>query len=172
MFYKLLVEAPSSVYLTFHKDPDVPPPLAGKDDLDRTVEALSTESLVSTVLLIDGHEDSRTMYAIILRHCGHTVLEARGGSEALLLAAAHPPDLIICDVLLPQLSGLETLELLQQQLGGIPAIAIASSLIHRPEVRALNAGCVALLTRPVYPLVLAEYANLVLRRKRLLQGKP
>ncbi len=67
----------------------------------------------ATIVLAEDEADLRTVYAECLRRCGHTVWEAADGAEAALKVQAHNPDLLLLDLWMPILNGLEVLEQLQ-----------------------------------------------------------
>jgi len=58
-----------------------------------------------SVLIVDDHEDSRVAASLLIQTFGVLVRTARDGEEALQLIAAHPPDLILCDLQMPRLDG-------------------------------------------------------------------
>lgn len=67
----------------------------------------------STIVLAEDEKDLRHVYAESLRRAGHTVWEAADGAEAAALVRAHKPDLLILDLWMPILNGLEVLEQLR-----------------------------------------------------------
>lgn len=70
---------------------------------------------MATVLVADDDRNTRLLVRTVLGHAGHTVLEAKDGSEALELAAAHQPHLILLDLSMPSMSGPEFLRALRAQ---------------------------------------------------------
>ena len=71
-------------------------------------------SLKSTSILIaNDHDDNRELLFIVLSGAGYSVREARNGSECLAQALDHPPDLIVMDIQLPHVSGLELIATLK-----------------------------------------------------------
>jgi DNA-binding response OmpR family regulator len=70
----------------------------------------SHEHVVTTIVLAEDEADLRALYAECLRREGHVVWEASDGAEALALVRAHAPDLLLLDIWMPILNGLEVLE--------------------------------------------------------------
>jgi DNA-binding response OmpR family regulator len=73
----------------------------------------------ATIVLADDDADLRALYADCLRRDGHVVLEAADGGEALKLVRDHTPELLLLDVWMPILNGLEVLERLGQSSSAI-----------------------------------------------------
>lgn len=70
---------------------------------------------MATVLIADDDRNTRLLVRTVLAHAGHTVLEAKDGSEALELAVTHQPQLILLDLSMPSMSGPEFLRALRAQ---------------------------------------------------------
>jgi two-component system cell cycle response regulator DivK len=111
-----------------------------------------------TVLIVDDFEDSRTMYAAFLRYSGYGVVEAANGLEAIAQATAVLPDIIVMDLSLPELDGLEATRRIksESQTGGIPIIALTGHTLEGPTQDARRAGCDAFLAKPCLPDTLLE----------------
>jgi two-component system, cell cycle response regulator DivK len=108
------------------------------------------------VLLVDDLEDSRVMYAEYLTRSGYRVAQAADGREALALARALLPDVVVMDLTLPVLDGWEAIRQLKSDPRTIGSLVIAltgHSLVRHAE-RARKAGCDALLTKPCLPSTL------------------
>jgi DNA-binding response OmpR family regulator len=71
-------------------------------------------SVVATIVLAEDDSDLRTIYAQCLRQAGHVVWEAEDGAQALALVRSHSPELLLLDIWMPILNGLEVLEQLAQ----------------------------------------------------------
>ena len=87
------------------------------------------------VLVVDDHSDIRLIYSRILRDAGYDVHSARDGSEAMEEVELHPPDLILLDVFMPVMNGVEFLEQLRQRSNNanIPVV-LMSAVPDNPEV--------------------------------------
>ena len=73
----------------------------------------------ATIVLAEDESDLRAVYAECLRRSGHTVWEAADGAEAASLVHAHNPDLLLLDLWMPILNGLEVLEQIRDDRGAI-----------------------------------------------------
>ena len=105
--------------------------------------------MASTVLIADDHDDNRELMQILLSAAGYAVHEARYGSECLVLAREHLPDLIVMDLSMPGLDGYGVLrELKADQLTlEIPCMAVtAHADLDRGQ--ALKTGFSAYVSKP------------------------
>jgi signal transduction histidine kinase/ActR/RegA family two-component response regulator len=105
------------------------------------------------VLVVDDHEDSRTMLCMLLEQIGHTALEAVDGIDGVQLALSSRPDVAIIDIGLPGIDGYEVARRLRVLPGGAPAVMIALTGYGQDEdrQRALQAGFDIHLVKPVDP---------------------
>ena len=103
------------------------------------------------VLLVEDNEDNRTLFGIILRYHNFEVVEAADGEAAVTLAHEHRPDVILMDLGLPGMDGLEATERLKEdaRTSHIPVIALTA--FHSAESDAIAAGCAGFLTKPCPP---------------------
>ena len=102
------------------------------------------------ILVVDDEADSREMLATYFQLEGFDVAEAADGYEAVERALAEPPDLVVMDMAMPVLDGLDSTRAmrLHDPLRRVPIIALtAFGSFYRP--RALAAGCDELLAKPV-----------------------
>ncbi len=110
------------------------------------------------ILVADDEDDIRLIIKILLSRSGFEVVEARDGREALEIATANPPDLAVFDIRMPQMTGLEALELLKANpaTAGFP-ILIVSAYVQESEIskgRAL--GAAGYVTKPFQPTDLLD----------------
>lgn len=105
------------------------------------------------VLVVDDHDDSRTIARLVLESAGFRVAEAGGGLEGLRLATELRPQVILLDLVLPGLDGWEIARLLRRDRLTKRAIVIAVTAIANADdqARAIDAGCDEVLTKPVSP---------------------
>jgi CheY-like chemotaxis protein len=103
------------------------------------------------VLVVDDVGDHRALLVGMLQPLGFELVEAAGGEQALALAAAHRPDLILMDIVMPDLSGLDVIRRLRQlpALGDVPVVAASASASLEDQRVALEAGARAFLPKPV-----------------------
>lgn len=119
------------------------------------------------ILLVDDYEDARVMYGHFLRMSGYQSIEAATGEEALELAHAHLPDLILLDMSLPGIDGWEvTAELKRdEKTKHIPIVALTAHALQAERQRTERAGCDGFLAKPCAPPdLLAEIARLLGQR--------
>lgn len=104
-----------------------------------------------TIMVVDDYEDMRRVTHFALETLGYRVVEAASGAEAVELAQAELPDLIIMDLSMPNLDGFEAIHRIRRLLGLHDVAVIAFSAHTAQEVRddALAAGCRAFLSKPV-----------------------
>lgn len=102
-------------------------------------------------LLVEDFEDSRFMMRRLLEMAGYAVVEASDGEEAVALALAEQPALILMDLSLPKLDGLAATRQIRQHQGVSKTPIVAVSAHDSPESRteALEAGCDEYVTKPI-----------------------
>lgn len=110
-------------------------------------------SVEKTVLLVEDNEDNQEIYRIILTHHGFLVLQAWDGERGVQMARRHAPDLILMDLTMPVIDGLEATRLLKADpaTAGIPIIALTAHAETEDRTAAEEAGCVSFLSKPVEP---------------------
>jgi CheY-like chemotaxis protein len=117
------------------------------------------------ILIVDDYAGARYMRSRILSDAGYEVLEAENGEQALRLAGSVRPALILLDVNLPDISGVEVCTRLRRdpQTAGIPVIQITGAwLSEEARQRGLASGANAYLTEPVDEvMLLREVVNLL-----------
>ena len=103
-----------------------------------------------------------------LRAGGYTLLKAIDGEEALDIAIRSQPDLIIMDIHLPKLNGLEVTRRLRQMPGfnHIPIIALTAYAMKGDKEKFIGAGCDAYLPKPINTRELPKMINKMLLRRR------
>jgi CheY-like chemotaxis protein len=101
------------------------------------------------VLIADDHEDSRDALSTLLDAYGYTVVQAANGAEALERARAAVPDLILMDMMMPQVDGFAATRELRadERFRSVPIIAITAMEGARREV--LEAGCDDVVVKPL-----------------------
>jgi CheY-like chemotaxis protein len=116
------------------------------------------------VLLVEDHRDTREMYAMVLDFEGMKVSEAERGTQALTLIESEPPSLVVTDLHLPDMSGLE----LTRHIKANPATSHVAVVLLTGEAfldiegDARAAGCATVCLKPCAPDVLVEVIGQVL----------
>ncbi len=104
---------------------------------------------MANILVIDDNLTNRETYADILEGEGHTVLSAGSGEEGLAKLTAAAMDAVLCDLKLPNLDGLATMELAHEKHGPLPWILITGHGNEETAVAAIKQGAFNYLTKPV-----------------------
>ena len=125
--------------------------------------------LTGTILIVDDNRVNRLLLGRGLEHRGHTVLFAEHGREALELLRGQRFDLMLLDVLMPELDGYVVLEELQRdpRLRDTPVIMTSALDELDSVVRCLEMGAEDYLTKPVNAVLLNARINATLEKKRL-----
>lgn len=117
------------------------------------------------VLVVEDHPDNRRLINIILRHKGHEVVEAETGEEGVEAAMAERPDLILMDIVLPGIDGVETARRIRNSAAvSIPIIALTSMVMKSDRERILAAGCEAVVEKPFDPATIMETIDSIMRK--------
>jgi len=104
-----------------------------------------------TVMIVEDNELNMKLFHDLLEARGYRTVETRSGVEALELARAHRPDLIIMDIQLPEISGLDVTRRLKAdpELKVIPVVAVTAFAMKGDEERIRAAGCEGYLSKPI-----------------------
>ncbi|HXE70683.1 MAG TPA: response regulator [Hyphomicrobiaceae bacterium] len=107
--------------------------------------------LPKTVLIVEDNELNMKLFHDLLDAHGYRTLQTRTGMEALKLAREHRPDLILMDIQLPEVSGLEVTKWLKDDddLREIPVIAVTAFAMKGDEARIRQGGCEAYISKPI-----------------------
>ena len=103
------------------------------------------------ILLVEDTEDNRFMMHRLLEMDGYIVVEARNGQEAVTIARAEKPQLILMDLSLPVIDGLAATKLLRRipEFAETPIIAVSAHDTADFKAEALAAGCNSYITKPI-----------------------
>lgn len=103
----------------------------------------------TTVLICDDAENMRLLVRAVLESCGYTIMESSNGREGLEQVALHQPDLLILDLKMPELGGLDVLAELADQPRRRPKILVLSSeVLDATEQEAILRHADALVSKP------------------------
>lgn len=107
--------------------------------------------MAKTVLIVEDNELNMKLFNDLLEAHGYGTLQTRSGVEAVELARTHHPDLILMDIQLPEVSGLQVTQWLKDddELKDIPVIAITAFAMKGDEERIRQGGCEAYLSKPI-----------------------
>ena len=103
------------------------------------------------VLIVEDNELNMKLFHDLLDSQGYETLQTREGLQAMALARAHSPDLILMDIQLPEISGLEVTKWLKddEELAHIPIIAVTAFAMKGDEERIRQGGCEAYISKPI-----------------------
>ena len=123
----------------------------------------------STILVVDDNELNRDLLSRRLKRDGHTVIVAEHGRAALDRLAEQPFDLVLLDIMMPELTGYEVLEIMKGDaaLAHIPVVMITAATEEDSIVRCLGLGADDHLPKPFNPAILRARVGSSLARKRL-----
>jgi two-component system, cell cycle response regulator DivK len=104
-----------------------------------------------TVLIVEDNELNMKLFNDLVETRGHRIVQTRSGIEAVELARKHRPDLILMDIQLPEVSGLEVTQWLKddEELKTIPVVAVTAFAMKGDEEKILQGGCEAYLSKPI-----------------------
>ena len=107
--------------------------------------------MAKTVLIVEDNELNMKLFHDLLESYGYDTLGTRNGIEALELARTHRPDLILMDIQLPDVSGLEVTKWIKgdPELCRIPVVAVTAFAMNGDEERIRQGGCEAYLSKPI-----------------------
>ena len=105
----------------------------------------------ATVLIVEDNELNMKLFRDLIEASGYKTIQTRNGMEALDLARQHRPDLILMDIQLPEVSGLEVTKWLKEddELHVIPVIAVTAFAMKGDEERIRQGGCEAYVSKPI-----------------------
>ena len=107
--------------------------------------------MAKTIMIVEDNELNMKLFNDLLRANGYGTLPMRNGYEALDALKENRPDLIIMDIQLPEISGLEVTRIIKQDesLRSIPVIAVTAFAMKGDEERIREGGCEAYLSKPI-----------------------
>lgn len=111
----------------------------------------TSEIIMSKILYVEDNPQNMRLVRKILKHAGHEVVEAETGLAGIEVARGERPDLILMDVNLPDIDGLEATARIKAEsaLVHIPIIALTANAMVGDREKALNAGCDGYLPKPI-----------------------
>ncbi|MBA3943584.1 MAG: response regulator transcription factor [Herpetosiphonaceae bacterium] len=118
---------------------------------------------MATILVVDDEPNIREVVELYLRRDGHTVLSAADGEEALRLHRQQQPDLVVLDLMLPKISGLEVCRRIQAERR-VPVIMLTAKSEEEDRIIGLGVGADDYVTKPFSARELAARVQAVLRR--------
>ena len=107
--------------------------------------------MAKTVLIVEDNDLNMKLFQDLLEANGYRILAAQSGFKAFELAKEHLPDLILMDIQLPEVSGLEVTRWLKEEktTQNIPVIAVTAFAMKGDEQKILNGGCEDYIAKPI-----------------------
>ena len=117
----------------------------------RPVRKATNRVMSKKVLIVEDNELNMKLFHDLLDSQGYETLQTREGLQALALARQHRPDLILMDIQLPEISGLEVTKWLKddEELSHIPVVAVTAFAMKGDEERIRQGGCEAYISKPI-----------------------
>jgi len=105
------------------------------------------------ILVVEDNPTNLELMTYLLKAFGHTAIAARNGTEGITLATDQPPDLILCDIHLPDINGFEILTRLRtiDALKGVPVVAVTASAMAGDREDVLARGFDGYMSKPIVP---------------------
>jgi CheY-like chemotaxis protein len=105
----------------------------------------------ATILIVEDNRHDRSLVAFLLSAFGHATIVSASGADAIESARDAAPDLVLMDILMPDMDGYETMRRLRAQpsLSGTPIIALTAIADPAERQRALDAGFDGYMTKPI-----------------------
>jgi two-component system cell cycle response regulator DivK len=106
---------------------------------------------MSTILIVEDNEKNMKLVRDVLRHHGHETIEAMTGEDGVRLAVERRPDLVLMDIQLPDIDGIEALRRIRTEtaLAGVPVIAVSASVMPDDQQKIVTSGFDAFVTKPI-----------------------
>jgi two-component system cell cycle response regulator DivK len=107
--------------------------------------------MTKSILIVEDNELNMKLFHDLLMAQGYQVLQSREGVQGFQMAREQKPDLIVMDIQLPAISGLEVTRWLKEDpdLAAIPVVAVTAFAMKGDETRILEGGCEAYIAKPI-----------------------
>lgn len=108
-------------------------------------------SMSKTILIVEDNELNMKLFNDLLESKGYNVIQTASGLNALELTKTHMPDLVLMDIQLPEVSGLEVTKWIKadSEVAHIPVIAVTAFAMKGDEEKILEGGCEAYISKPI-----------------------
>lgn len=122
---------------------------------------------VKTVIVVEDEPDAAELFAEMMRVSGFRVLKTYSSTPAISMIVQEHPDVVILDIMMPDISGLEVLRFMrrEEQLMETPVIVVSARSMPSDIKEGLEAGATLYLTKPVGYLDLKKAVEQVMQRK-------
>ena len=116
------------------------------------------------ILLVDDEEDILDFLELILEEQGYSIVKANSGREALLAAQMHRPELILLDIMMPEMDGWEVLKLLKadEEVAHIPVAMLTARTEMKDKIQGLQEGAIDYICKPFATKELLDKLQIIL----------
>ena len=111
------------------------------------------------ILIIDDESSIRKMFGLILSREGYNVTEAEGGNEGLLLIGSEEYDLVLLDIMMPGITGIECLERIKETHPELPVIMVTGVINVETTMEATEKGAFDYIIKPAKRVDLVDAVN-------------
>jgi CheY-like chemotaxis protein len=127
-----------------------------------------TADAAPTILVIEDYSDTRELLSSLLRRNGYEVIQAENGKEGLLRASERHPDLILMDLALPEMDGVEATRRIHEvpKLSRIPIFVVSAYVTEEVKADVRVAGCMEVFAKPI------DVEALLKKIKETLSSRP
>ncbi|WP_353572232.1 ATP-binding protein [Candidatus Albibeggiatoa sp. nov. BB20] len=124
--------------------------MAQQDNISHTDTIIGYQEQRKTLLIVDYMQENRAVLLDLLSPLGFNLIQATDGQQGLEIALEQQPDIILTDIVMPNLTGLKMVQKLRQQpqFCNVPMIAISASVFEHNQQQSLEAGCNAFIPKP------------------------
>lgn len=107
--------------------------------------------MTKRILIVEDNELNLKLFRDLLGANGYDTLETKDGNEAIQMVRSQQPDLILMDIQLPEISGLDITKMIKadQSIAHIPIIAVTAFAMKNDEEKIMSAGCQAYISKPI-----------------------
>ena len=126
------------------------------------------------ILVAEDNASNRYLATYLLKNAGFTVLTAQNGSDAVRLALAEHPDLVLMDIQMPEMDGYEATRTMRAdpRLAAIPIVAVTAYAMTSDRAKALDMGFVGYIEKPIRPLTFVAEVSKYLHGKAATHENP
>lgn len=120
-------------------------------NVETVAKPSKTNGSAKTVMVVEDNDLNMKLFHDLLEAHGYNILQTKDGMEALRLAREHRPDLILMDIQLPEVSGLEVTKWIKEDdsLKSIPVVAVTAFAMKGDEEKIREGGCEAYIAKPI-----------------------
>jgi len=123
---------------------------------------------MSTILIVEDNEKNMKLVRDILQHRGYQTIEAVTGTDGVRLAREKHPDLVLMDIQLPDIDGIEALRQIRAEasLANVPVVAVSASVMPDEQQKIVRSGFDAFVTKPIALKPFVETVDRFLKQGR------